>query len=35
MTQSTVLVTGPSNTYVYMKLRKEETGDTIFTQEHS
>lgn len=33
-TQSTVLVTGPSNTYVYMKLRREE-NDMIFTQEHS
>ena len=34
-TASTVLVTGPGNTFVYMKQRKEEQHDTIFTQEHS
>jgi len=32
---STVLVTGPGNTFVYMKQRKEEQHDTIFTQDHS
>ena len=31
---STILVTGPGNTFVYMKQRKEE-NDTIFTQDHS
>jgi hypothetical protein len=31
---STILVTGPGNTYVYMKQRKEE-NDTIFTQDLS
>ena len=31
---STILVTGPCNTFVYMKQRREE-NDTIFTQEHS
>ena len=29
-TCSTILVTGPENTFVYMKTRKEE-NDTIFT----
>ena len=33
-TCSTILVTGPENTFVYMKTRKEE-NDTIFTQDHS
>jgi len=31
---STILVTGPNNTYVYMKQRKEE-NDIFFTHDHS
>ena len=32
---SKILVTGPGNTFVYMKTQKEEQHDTIFTQDHS
>ncbi len=32
---STMLVTGPGNTFVYMKQRKEENNDYVFTQDHS
>jgi len=31
---STILVTGPNNTFVYLKQRKEE-NDVVFTQDHS
>ena len=31
---STILVTGPNNTFVYMKTRKED-NDWVFTQDHS